>query len=249
MCNLYSMTTNQEAIRRLNKVVKVVPLSPPQKDGAVVRDKVPSFRARAAAGILSIGCMLGYRDAQSVTNRDPHAPQTDRRHGARRSRARTRALRESITVRSCLNLVLVVGCLAMAGCSEGPPSGPSGVLATPPQGGQPAVPIASAPTDLSGTYAGTAVPLNTGGGRCITTRNVSGFTVRGRSVRFGGFRGTIDANNGVQMSRGQQWIVGQFEGAIFYGQLDLTPQGTSRRGRSAPIGCSYILNLQRVGPS
>jgi hypothetical protein len=177
-----------------------------------------------------------------------------------RSGRRTR----SANVRSRLSLLLpVVGCLALAGCSEGnpsvtlntaagqtpifrPPAGPPGGLATPPQSGQPAAPTASAPTDLSGTYAGTAVPLDTGGGLCIMTRNVSGFTVRGRSVRFGAFRGTIDANNGVQMFRGQQWIVGQFEGAIFYGQLDLTRQGS--RGRSAARGCSYILNLERVGP-
>jgi hypothetical protein len=162
----------------------------------------------------------------------------------------------SANVRSCLNsLLAVVGCVALAGCSEGPsstaagpPAGPPGGLTAPQQSGQPAALTASTPTDLSGTYAGTAVPLNTGGGRCVTTRNVSGFTVRGRSVRLGGFRGTIDANNGVQMSRGQQWIIGQFEGAIFSGQLDLTPQGTSRRTRSAPLGCSYMLNLERVGP-
>jgi hypothetical protein len=169
-------------------------------------------------------------------------------------------------MRSSLNVLLaVIGCLALAGCStgpssvtlntaggetpiHGPPAGLPGGLATPSQSGQPGAPTTSVPTDFSGTYAGTAVPLNTGGGLCIMTRKVSGFTVRGRSVRFGAFRGTIDANNGVQMSRGQQWIVGQFEGAIFYGQLDLTPQGTARRGRSAPRGCSYILNLERVGP-
>jgi hypothetical protein len=169
----------------------------------------------------------------------------------------------SASVRPHLNLLLAaVGCIALAGCSGGPPSvtlntaagqtpifrppeGLPGGPPTPPQSGQPAAPTASAPTDFSGTYAGTAVPLDTGGGLCITTRNVSGFTVRGRSVRFGAFRGTIDANNGVQMFRGQQWIVGQFEGAIFYGQLDLTPQGS--RGRFAARGCSYILNLERVG--
>ncbi len=161
----------------------------------------------------------------------------------------------STNMRSCLNLLLaVVGCLALAGCSEGPTSvtlntgaGQTPIL-RPLAGPQPAAPTVSAPTDLSGTYAGTALPLNTGGGFCITTRNVSGFTVRGRSVRWGTFRGTIDASNGVQMSRGQQWIVGQFEGEIFSGQLDLTPQGTSRRTRSQPMGCSYILTLERVGP-
>jgi hypothetical protein len=173
----------------------------------------------------------------------------------------------SVNVRSGLVLLWAgVGCLVLAGCSEGPPSvtlntaagqtpintpsaGRPGGLATSPQSGAPAAPAPSGPIDRSGTYAGTAVPLDTGGGLCVTTRKVSGFTVRGKSVRFGSFRGTIDANNGVQMFAGQQWIVGQFEGAIFSGQLDMTAQGTSRRDRSAARGCSYVLNLERVGPS
>jgi hypothetical protein len=175
-----------------------------------------------------------------------------------RSGRRTR----SACVRSSLDLLrAAVGCLALVGCSEGPPSitlntaagqtpiyTPSarapGGLAAPPQSGQLAAPAASLPTDRSGSYAGTAVPLDTGGGLCITTRKVTGFTVHGKSVRFGTFRGTIDANNGVQMVGGQQWIVGQFEGAIFYGQLDMT----SRGGRNAARGCSYVLTLERVGP-
>ncbi len=175
-----------------------------------------------------------------------------------RSGRRTR----SAIVRSSLDLLrAAVGCLALAGCSEGPPSitlntaagqtpintptaRPPGGLAAPPQSGQLSAPAASLPTDRSGTYAGTAVPLDTGGGLCTTTRKVSGFTVRGKSVRFGTFRGTIDANNGVQMFAGQQWIVGQFEGAIFYGQLDMTSVG----GRNSARGCSYLLSLERVRP-
>jgi len=121
-----------------------------------------------------------------------------------------------------------------------------GGLAAPPQIEQPAVPPASPVADRSGSYAGTAVPLDTGGGMCIKTRKVSGFTVHGKSVRFGSFRGTLDANGGVQMFAGQHWIVGQFEGADFAGQLDMTQTGSIRGGFGAR-GCSYLLNLQRVG--
>jgi hypothetical protein len=156
----------------------------------------------------------------------------------------------------------MMGCLVLAGCSGGGPSvtlntaagqtplytpspGRPDGLAAPPQTARPTPSPASAPADRSGTYAGTAEPLDTGGGLCTTTRKVSGFTVRGKSVRFGAFRGTVDANNGVQMFAGQQWIVGQFEGAIFYGQLDMTGQGNLR---TAARGCSYVLNFQRIGP-
>ena len=156
----------------------------------------------------------------------------------------------------------MMACLALAGCGGGGPSvtlntaagqrpiytptaGRPGSLAAPPQSMQPASPVASGSADRNGTYAGTAVPLDTGGGLCITNRKVSGFTVRGKSVRFGAFHGTIDANNGVQMFAGQQWIVGQFEGPNFYGQLDMTSHGNLR---TAARGCSYVLNLQRVAP-
>jgi hypothetical protein len=95
-------------------------------------------------------------------------------------------------------------------------------------------------TDRSGKYAGTAVPLDTGGGICLQTQQVGNFFVRGNSVRYGRFRGTIDANNGLQMVNGNQWIIGQFEGATFHGQLSLT-------GGFNFSGCTYMFSLQRVG--
>jgi hypothetical protein len=145
-------------------------------------------------------------------------------------------------------LPVAAACLALAACDKSvtlntaagqtpiytPPGSPapSGQMAAPP-----------APGDRSGTYAGTAVPLDTGGGMCITNQKVSGFIVRGRSVRYQSYRGTLDANGGVQMVAGQNWIVGQFEGPVFSGQLD-----TTERGRSMGRGCSYLLTLQRTGP-
>ena len=55
----------------------------------------------------------------------------------------------------------------------------------------------------------------------MQTRKVGNFFVRGNSVRYERFRGRIDANNGLQMINGNQYIIGQFEGATFHGQLNL----------------------------
>ncbi len=95
--------------------------------------------------------------------------------------------------------------------------------------------------DRTGTYAGRALPLDTGGGVCVRTEKVGNFHVSGNSVRYGRFRGTIDANNGLQMVNGEQWIVGQFDGATFTGHLALPPGINT-------LGCTYMLSLARVGP-
>jgi hypothetical protein len=116
-----------------------------------------------------------------------------------------------------------------------------GALVGPPPGLNNQSPPSVRAGDLSGTYAGTAVPLDTGGGLCIQNQRVGGFRVRGNSVRYGGFRGTIAPGGSVQMVYGRDWIFGQFEGATFRGQLDL-------RGRFGAPGCTYQLSLERVGP-
>jgi hypothetical protein len=112
--------------------------------------------------------------------------------------------------------------------------------APPPPGLKPALPVSTQIADRSGSYAGTAQPLSTDLGACINTLKVSGFRVRGNSVRFGRFHGTIAADNGLQMVYGQQWIIGQFEGASFLGQVNVP-------GRFRP-GCTYMMTLERVGP-
>ncbi len=76
---------------------------------------------------------------------------------------------------------------------------------------------------------------------------VTGFHVSGNSVRFGGFRGTIDSAGGLQMVHGGQWIVGQFEGTTFNGQFTFPPQN-QRRVRASGPGCSFVLSLNRIGP-
>ncbi|HME21003.1 MAG TPA: hypothetical protein VKI44_06530 [Acetobacteraceae bacterium] len=120
------------------------------------------------------------------------------------------------------------------------PAMPGGAVGPPPGLDNSALPVPTGPVSLDGNYVGTAEPLETGGGQCITTQQVSGFRVRGNSVRYSVFRGTIGANNGVEMVYGQDWIFGQFDGATFRGQLDL-------RGRFDTPGCTYLLNLQRAG--
>ncbi|HTI81102.1 MAG TPA: hypothetical protein VL614_11700 [Acetobacteraceae bacterium] len=113
---------------------------------------------------------------------------------------------------------------------------PGGAIAPPP-GMMPPPPVLTG--SRNGSYTGTAFPLETGGGLCISTLTVSGFHVNGNAVRFGGFRGRIDPNNGLQMIYGNRWIVGQFEGPTFHGQLDVT-------GSFGAPGCTYMLNLQRT---
>jgi hypothetical protein len=164
--------------------------------------------------------------------------------------------------RRWLLAALAITCQSMAGCSGSgefrapavvldTPAGPTpiytpsptmpGGLAAPPPGLEPASGTIVQSADRSGTYTGTAVPLETGGGLCITTEPVSGFHVRGNAVRFGGFRGTISADNGLQMVYGNQWIIGQFEGSTFHGQFDVP-------GRFGAPQCTFMLSLERTGP-
>ena len=119
------------------------------------------------------------------------------------------------------------------------PTMPSG-LAAPPPGLANSPPPPAQPVNRSGTYAGTAVPLDTGGGICLSDQQVGNFRVRGNAVRYGGFRGRIQPDGGLQMVYGQDWIIGQFEGATFHGQLDLN-------GRFNQPSCTYMLSLQRTG--
>ena len=61
------------------------------------------------------------------------------------------------------------------------PAMPGGLIAPPPGMAPPASP---APTgSRNGSYTGTAFPLETGGGLCISTLTVSNFRVSGDAVR------------------------------------------------------------------
>jgi hypothetical protein len=170
--------------------------------------------------------------------------------------SRIRPIKPAKSMRDDLKACLVPACLLLFGCSTPPtvlldtPTGvvplnapapvmPSG-LAAPPPGLEPSAPIPPQGVSRDGVYTGTAAVLDTAGGLCTNTLNVSDFAVRGTSARFGGFRGTIAADGGLQMVYGQDWIVGQFQGATFHGQL-------STMGRFDSPGCTYMLNLQRAG--
>jgi len=147
-------------------------------------------------------------------------------------------------------------CLLLASCGGGPavlldtPTGvtpiytPSsdmpGGLVAPPPGLANSLPPPAQSANRNGTYSGTAVPLDTGGGICVSNQQVGNFRVRGNSVRYGGFRGRIQPDGGLQMVYGQNWIIGQFEGATFHGQLDLNARFNEQ-------GCTYMLSLQRTG--
>src|SRR5262249_43186836 len=145
-------------------------------------------------------------------------------------------------------------CLLLAGCSgqvpnvvldtptgtaaiftPAPPGMPGGAVAPPPGMDNPMQAQAQAFNgDRSGNYAGTAVPLDTGGGICIDTKQVINFRVRGNRASFGRFRGSIAPDGLLQMPNGQNWIVGQFEGTTFRGQLNL--YGGGRFGGTT---CTY----------
>jgi hypothetical protein len=149
-------------------------------------------------------------------------------------------------------LVCLSAALALLGCTvqSGLP-GPNVILGTPmgpvplnqpaPAAGPAEATSPNQAVNRTGTYAGTAVVLDPNGGLCTRPTSIAGFVVRGRSVWFGGFHGIIDANDGLQMVYGRRWIVGQFEGALFQGILWSAPD--LLRGP----GCSYIVNLQRIG--
>jgi hypothetical protein len=153
-------------------------------------------------------------------------------------------------------LCLVPTCLMLFACStptvvldtptgvvplDAPTPVMPGGLAAPPPGLEPTSPPPAQAVSRDGSYTGTATVLVTGGGLCTETLKVSGFEVRGQRASFGGFRGTIAADGGLQMAYGQDWIVGQFDGATFRGQLNTL-------GRFDAPGCNYMLNLQRTGP-
>jgi len=178
----------------------------------------------------------------------------------------TRGLRPSnvtkflrVGVRACF----VPACLILFGCTiqtglPGPnvildtpmgpipvnppgPVMPGGGLAGPPPGLDPTLPVPTQAGSRNGTYSGRAEVLSTAGGMCLNGMNVTNFRVRGNSVRFGQFRGTIAPDGGLQMVSGGTWIVGQFEGATFRGQVDA-------KGNWDMPGCTFILTLDRTGP-
>ncbi len=154
---------------------------------------------------------------------------------------------------------LTVLWLGLAGCSGPPtvqlatPNGPQ-VLFSPqpamPQGGPAgtipppanlmpgAAPSPAQPVSRNGTFTGSANLMSSYGNMCQETVRVVGFRVSGNRVRFGRFHGTIDSNDGLQMVSNQQWIVGQFEGATFHGQVTFWT-------REGP-GCTYVLSLERT---
>jgi hypothetical protein len=175
-----------------------------------------------------------------------------------------RPIKVAKSLRAGVRAWLVPACLTLFGCTvqtglPGPnvildtpmgpvpvnspaPVMPGGGQAGPPPGLEPSLPVPTQAVSRDGTYSGTAEVLSTAGGMCLNGTKVDNFRVRGNSVRFGGFRGTIAPDGGLQMVFGGTWIVGQFEGATFRGQVDDTG------GRWSGPGCTFILTLDRTGP-
>ena len=86
--------------------------------------------------------------------------------------------------------------------------------------------------------------------RCCRPREVCASTARrsttsrSMAIQSGsvGSGARSPPDGGLQMVFGGTWIVGQFEGATFRGQVDDTG------GRWRGPGCTFILTLERTGP-
>jgi len=115
---------------------------------------------------------------------------------------------------------------------------PDVLPAQPPGSANAPLPVGT-PARRDGDYAGWADPFVTDGGLCGQTLRIEGFHVRGDRVRFGRFRGRINNGNALQMAGGSDWLIGQFYGVIFHGQL----MTYAVRGRPS---CSFIVRLERV---
>jgi hypothetical protein len=116
-------------------------------------------------------------------------------------------------------------------------NGPGGSLAALPPG----LAAGTLPTPAgevrAGTYAGYADVLSTGGGLCLTDQAITNFKVHGNKVQFGEMSGTIATDGALQMVFGNTWIVGRFYGETFRGQII----------SGGPMGCTFVLELDRVG--
>jgi hypothetical protein len=155
----------------------------------------------------------------------------------------------ALLARRCsgIRTALVVSCLALTACTiqSGLP-GPRVTFDTPlgpvPLDAPPAnVPPPGQPVHRDGTYAGRAEVLSTAGGLCLHGINMTGFRVSGDSVQFGRFHGTITPEGGLQMVYRGTWIIGQFEGATFSGQID-------GAGNWDMPGCTFYVALNWTGP-
>jgi hypothetical protein len=93
-----------------------------------------------------------------------------------------------------------------------------------------------------GNYNGWAELLSGGGGgpNCPSRVRVTNFRVKGDRVHFGGFRGRVDAQGGIQIAYGTTWLTGQFTGAEFTGTLAQMPVFSNAQG------CTYRMVLDRA---
>jgi len=115
---------------------------------------------------------------------------------------------------------------------------PPGNLTQPPPGapgGAAGAPGAMRP-GFDGVYTGAMYRTSDPGGMsCAEQVPIYGFSVQDNVVRFGQFGGNpIGPDGSVQLQEGQLWLVGQFDGRGFVG--DLKPWG---------VACAYRMMLQR----
>lgn len=159
---------------------------------------------------------------------------------------RSSAMPTIVVQASIVSLALLCTSVILSGCSQPATSSPfytsRGLLVQGvPASGRPPV-AQGAVGRYDGLYQGPANAVFTGGGRCMTTQRVTDFKVRDNVAAWGGYSGTIDPNGYVEMTRGFEYLTGQFQGNRFIGRLETG--AWSRRGPS----CVFSFTLQRVGP-
>lgn len=153
-----------------------------------------------------------------------------------------------------VSVVLSSAAMTLFGCSPPPgswfpevildtqmgtiPPYPQALVAQGPQAARSTGQAAESPggaVSLDGRYVGNAVPLTTNGGMCVRPLAVN-FVVRGGSVQFDRFHGTIGPGDSLQMAYDGDWIIGQFQGPTFRGHWSVP-------GPYRELGCTYFISL------
>ena len=148
-------------------------------------------------------------------------------------------------------LLLLVAAAVLSGCASGGPAAPV-VSASSPANAAPApavAAVAGSAGGFDGLYVGNAVSMRQASVGCPGQITLKNFRVEDNEVRFGGFRGAIEADGSVQLTNRGVWLTGRFSGNEFRGEV--TQYGGGGRFTSRGAGsyhaerCIYATALKR----
>jgi hypothetical protein len=135
--------------------------------------------------------------------------------------------------------IAVSAAVLLCGCVLGPPSadvmfgGVSRSVGAPTQPGS--------PIGYDGIYVGVAVAEEYGINICPSPMPISNFQVAGNILRFGGFSGAVAFDGSVLLPFAGMWLVGGFQGPMFFGYVDAGASSTQL------YGCFYAISVRRLG--